>query len=163
VLDSGVELRSHIALPRIAETLAVQGYWLASQANSIDRMAHPQTLQRLNISWTSIVGKQFCAGGLADKQLVGRAYQCAMDEDCILPPGAGHSNHRHDQVVMSSLIYATGRHCDKERQWREWDMTVLTEDEADDGEVQSHQRKVWIATRRWHQPKPFAHRIVSVG
>ena len=170
VLDSGLELRSHIALPRIAETLARQGYWLASQPNSIDRMAHPLTMQLLNISWASIVGKQFCAGGLAGwrrgsvayEQLVGRAYQCAMDEYCILPPGAGHSNHRHDQVVMSALVYATGRYCEKERQWREWDMTVLTASEADDGQLQTHQRKVWIAARRWHQPKPFAHRIALV-
>ena len=170
VLDSGLELRSHIALPRIAETVARQGYWMASQANSVDRMSHPLTLQLLNISWSSIIGKQFCAGGLtgwrrgsaAYEQLVGRAYQCAMDESCILPPGAGHSNHRHDQVVMSSLIYATGRYCDRERQWREWDMTVLTDNEAEDGEAQTHQRKVWIAARRWHQPKPFAHRVQLV-
>ena len=170
VLDSGLELRSHIALPRIADAIQRQGYWMASQANTIDRMSHPQTIEKLNISWSTIVGKAFCAGGLvgwqrgseAHSEMVGRAYSCALDESCILPQGAGHSNHRDDQVVISALVYDTGRQCEKERQWREWDMTQLTENEAEDGEAQSHQRKVWIAARRWHQPKPFAYRIALV-
>ena len=168
VLDSGLELRSHSSIRRIAATLSLQGYWFASQPNTIDRMAHPDTVRELNVSWAAITGKQFCAGGLsgwrrdsdAYQQLMPRALDCALREECILPVTAGHDNHRHDQVVMSSLLYATGRHCDKQREWREWDMTLLTEDEAEDADLLApYEHKVWIAARRWHQPKPYIHRI----
>ena len=37
--------------------------------------------------------------------------RCALDRDCIAPPGSDRSNHRQDQAVLSVLAHEFGYAC----------------------------------------------------
>ena len=166
-LDAGLELRSRLALPRISAALSRQGYWFATQPNTVDQMTDTQTIALLNISKSAIKGKPFCAAGLiswqkdshAYQQVIPRAVACALQEECIMPVTAGQDNHRPEQGILSALLYATGRHCDSHPAWKQWDMSKVGEDELQDGQLQTALPPVWIAARRWHQPKPYIRHL----
>ena len=163
LLDSGVELRRPFALSDIKRQLLERGYWLAQQSNTVDKKTMPATWERLGVSEADIAGRPFCAGGLngfrrhsaAYNEVLLPAIACAKDESCIAPEGSGRSNHNFDQSVLSVLVWATGRRCDERREYREWDMSLTTDDET-------NYNTIVLNLRRWHQPKPYIRHVRQV-
>ena len=160
VLDSGVELRQPYALSSIKQQIAERGYWTPLQSNFVDLKTVPATLDALSVDTAFVRGRPFCAGGLTGFMRGSAAYaevalpamECAKVEACIAPAGSGRSTHNFDQSVLSALVWATGRRCDDRREYREWDMSLVTEEESDYNDIV-------LSLRRWHQPKPYIRHV----
>jgi hypothetical protein len=140
------------------------GYWIGSQPNYVGRKTHPQTFSELGVGGEIdfFLDKQFCAGGLqgyvrgsfAYENILLRAVQCALDEDCIAPVGAGRENHNYDQSVVSILAYNLGLPCNLDRNYNEMDLSRLTLNEM-------FRNDVVLGLRRWHIPKPYIGHLQS--
>ena len=159
-LDAGLEVRSPFALDEIAAfvhpELAGPGHWQAQQPNTVDAKTSPVTLEKLGVPLSDVRGRPFCAAGMHAWRLHSSVYyevilpaiKCALEEECIAPWATGQNNHRWEQSIMSALVYRSGRSCEPDRAWREWDMSQLTESTTRFNHVQ-------LVTRRWHNDKPY--------
>ncbi|CAG8494230.1 14559_t:CDS:2 [Funneliformis caledonium] len=49
------------------------------------------------------------------QSLIDAWYQCALDKDCIAPPGSSRQNHRQDQALLTYFAAKEGRTCDQNR------------------------------------------------
>jgi len=49
------------------------------------------------------------------QSLINVWYECALDKDCIAPPGSSRKNHRQDQSLLTYFAAKEGRICDQDR------------------------------------------------
>jgi hypothetical protein len=109
-LDSGDLLVRK--LDRTRQCLKNNGFYSPTSQGNIRRWTHPLTLQYLGVSPDlldkpnrngAMVGFNLMYPGIPE--LLERWKQCALDVQCIAPPGSSRSNHRQDQAVLSVLVY----------------------------------------------------------
>ena len=83
------------------------------QDEDMSRKSHPGCYRALGTDIGRFAGKPHFAGGLQGYTRSGRAhsrilepmFRCAMEKQCIAPPGSSLDNHRFDQTVLSILAY----------------------------------------------------------
>ncbi|CAB4380315.1 unnamed protein product [Rhizophagus irregularis] len=51
------------------------------------------------------------------QSLIDSWYECALEKDCIAPPGSSRANHRQDQTLLTYLAAREGRICDQDRSY----------------------------------------------
>jgi hypothetical protein len=102
----------HRPLAGIRSTLAAQGIYAPVSQGTIQRWMHPKTLAYLEVPPGHLVNTNrnaavlgFAPGRPGILELVREWRRCALDESCIAPTGADHSNHRWDQALLSALVY----------------------------------------------------------
>jgi hypothetical protein len=102
----------HRRLRKIRRALSTQGLYSPLSSGNIARWTHPGTLQSLKVSPRLLAKRNrngalvgFAAGHPGIRQLVVTWEQCALDANCIAPPGSSRKNHRQDQAVLSVLMY----------------------------------------------------------
>jgi len=49
------------------------------------------------------------------QSLIDSWYECALERDCIAPPGSSRVNHRQDQALLTYFAAREGRICNKDR------------------------------------------------
>ena len=169
ILDNGVEIRRPFAFSPIKRSLIRAGYWFTehsigsignSATSSVAKQSMEWTLNKLGASPILMSSVPLCASGLtafsrssiAYVEIVLPAIDCALHEECIAPDGAGTDTHNFDHSVLSALIHQTGRYCESNRAYHEWDMSYLTETET-------NYNQVAFAWRRGHAPKPYIRHI----
>jgi len=112
------------AIDPIADRVrASGGLWVRPSSGTMRRWTHPAMLERLGAD-----ARDYADRRNADATLVGfatgsaaraareRLYAsviapwkaCALDRDCIAPPGSSRQNHRQDQAVLSYLVHKAG-------------------------------------------------------
>ena len=157
LMDAGCEISKPNALSHVKHELRKVGFWGVLQSNFVLKKTSPITLKMMGIDLGRLDHAEFCAGGLIGFAIDSRAYRniipsamkCAMVEECIAPLGVGRSNHNYDQSVLSGFLFHHGYQCTDVREWREWDMSLLTASPTS----YNYQS---ITLRRWHQPKLYA-------
>jgi len=45
------------------------------------------------------------------QRIIDEWYSCALDKDCIAPPGSNRTNHRQDQAILTYLVVRDGYRC----------------------------------------------------
>jgi hypothetical protein len=51
------------------------------------------------------------------QSLIDSWYECALEKDCIAPPGSSRKNHRQDQALLTYFAAREGRICDQNRNY----------------------------------------------
>ena len=109
--------------PLAARIQSSNGIWLRRSSGSMGDWTHPGVFASLNDD-----ARRYASLPSVDATLVGFAtghesadvresvYRnvivpwktCAMNKDCIAPPGSSRKNHRQDQAVLSYLVHKAG-------------------------------------------------------
>jgi len=102
----------HCKLHRIRAIMAEHGVYSPVSSDNVARWTHPATLRylgappaflhRLNRSG-GIVGLNANHEGVT--QMAEMWKSCALDVNCIAPPGSNRDNHRQDQAILTVLMY----------------------------------------------------------
>jgi Protein of unknown function (DUF1647) len=116
-LDAGATFTGPI--DSIEEIIHRNGIFLVrGQDEDMKRLSHPGTYQALGYDKDTFrkgLNSPHYAGGIQghvypsrfiDSLVIPNA-QCALDPDCIAPPGSSLGNHRYDQTSLSILAYQT--------------------------------------------------------
>jgi hypothetical protein len=91
--------------------LARHGFHSPASSGTIGQWTHPATLDWLGAD-PRMLGRRprFAAVVAVDydhvvaRDVIRRWAECARVQECIAPPGADRSNHRHDQAVLTILV-----------------------------------------------------------
>ena len=65
----------------------------------------PKMLTRPNLNGACVA---VCYENLTARELILRWRACALDKNCIAPPGSSRDNHRQDQALLSVLAHLSG-------------------------------------------------------
>jgi len=99
------------------------GLWVRRSAGTMGEWTHPAMFARLGVDPRDFADKPnadatlvgFAVGSApppardrVHREVVVRWKECALDRDCIAPPGASRANHRQDQAVLSYLVHRGG-------------------------------------------------------
>jgi hypothetical protein len=109
-LDAGDLI--HAPLHKGRDVLSAQGIYTPQSPGTLRQWTHPQTLERLKVS-AALLNKRNRNGAIVGfasfkpgmTEMANRWKQCALDKDCIAPPGSSRENHRQDQAVLTVLAY----------------------------------------------------------
>ncbi|ETW09705.1 hypothetical protein, variant 4 [Aphanomyces invadans] len=112
-IDANMELRQPIDdIRHILQTHGVF-YTIQRQRFPNTRFHSMETIQRFNCSAPFYSRHQvpaglqgYTRGSWAYTHVLEPLLACAMENDCIAPPGTNRSNHRQDQTVLNSLLCA---------------------------------------------------------
>ena len=109
-LDSGNLI--HAPLARVRSALLEQGLYCPVSSGTVERWTHPTTLSGLGVASDMLARPQLnaaivglMAGRPGVDELAQRWKACALNRDCIAPPGSDRSNHRQDQAILTILIH----------------------------------------------------------
>lgn len=121
-LDAGCNITGSIDY--IIENIKKKKVWSQKTSHDIKKYTHPLMLKHFNFpdKW---LNNTCCAGGtvafMYPSQLAERILNewknCALEHDCIAPPGSDRSNHRQDQSSLTLISYLNGKVdlCDNNR------------------------------------------------
>jgi hypothetical protein len=107
-LDAGDLL--HCRLDRIRHILNTQGFYSPKTSGTVGQWTHPGTLECLGATPDilslsnrngAIIGFSRTHPGIPE--FIDRFEACAVNVNCIFPPGASRLNHRQEQAVLSVL------------------------------------------------------------
>ena len=115
----------HELAPLSSRVRASGGLWVRRSAGTMRQWTHPSMFTRLGESVSSadyadrrnadatLIGFAIASAGAAAGQRLYNAViapwrSCALDRDCIAPPGSSRKNHRQDQAVLSYLVHKGG-------------------------------------------------------
>lgn len=109
-LDSGCIITKRLNL--IRKCLNVKGIYVASSVGKIHEWTHQKSIRALKLP-KKYLNKSNYAGGLVgfnpDKKnsinLLNEWINFAMNKEALFPEGSSRKNHRHDQSILTMLIY----------------------------------------------------------
>lgn len=110
-LDSGVRLtEGNDAFSKIIEHIETMGYYTTSSASNVRTWVHEGTrMALLGENDADFLDLDMCnAAVLGFKHgspIPSEFVNCAVEVDCICPPGSSRANHRQDQAVVTLLLY----------------------------------------------------------
>lgn len=166
-LDSGAELVGPI--DEVDADIQEKGHWFVAQeglhthlkcCGKVLELTHPETLSELQTDAKTIGDDAImCAGGLqgytresrAFKEVLKKAYGCALRLACIAPIGSNLDNHRQDQSVFSVLVNIHGFGDDIHRDSKYWG----TQNNGSRG-----RNDAVIYLRKKYYPKPYGDSIL---
>lgn len=113
-LDAGCNITGSINY--MIDNIKKNKVWSQRTSHNIKKYTHPLMLGHYNFpdKW---LNKTCCAGGtvafmypsrLAEKILY-EWEKCALQHDCIAPPGSDRSNHRQDQSSLTIISFLNGK------------------------------------------------------
>ena len=112
-MDAGCVLTGRLNSVRLL--LEGNGFYSPASSGTIRDWTHPGTLTWLHAppeigSIDNVNGACIGFNGRrkASRRLAERWYACALEKDCIAPPGSSRANHRQDQAVLSVLVALEG-------------------------------------------------------
>ncbi|MFC1681153.1 DUF1647 domain-containing protein [Pseudomonadota bacterium] len=96
----------------IRALLDEHSFYSPGSSGTIRDWTHPGMIEALKLS-SEFLDKPNRSGGLVSldprnysaMELLERWRRCALDQNCIAPPGSSRSNHRQDQAALSILMY----------------------------------------------------------
>jgi Protein of unknown function (DUF1647) len=106
-----------------ARIAASDGLWVRASAGTMREWTHPLMFRHLDAdpeaygpkrnADATLVGFATGSGSPAVRERVYREIvqpwkDCALQKDCIAPPGSSRANHRQDQAVLSYLVHRAG-------------------------------------------------------
>lgn len=100
---------------RTLNAISRRAYYSPFSSGCVRDWTHPGTIHRLKATdWVcaqrnlngAIVG--FNTSNQSFRSLLRDWFDCAMNRDCIAPPGSNRMNHRQDQAVLSVLAWQSG-------------------------------------------------------
>ena len=115
-LDAGSDLRGDPK--KIDQILEDEdAFFVQGQDEDMTPWSHPQTLDFFRTNKVEMKGKYSFSGNLQGYVYDSQAYwdvlmvveKCCQITECIAPQGSSLSNHRYDQIAMSSAIYTNPR------------------------------------------------------
>jgi len=113
----------HDLEPIAARVRASGGLWVRASGGTMRQWTHPSLFARLGARAADYGDRRNAdatligfAIGTAPPADAARLYDeviapwkaCALDPDCIAPPGSSRKNHRQDQAVLSYLVHKGG-------------------------------------------------------
>jgi hypothetical protein len=111
--DAGNMLKKPLHLLR--KIISKNGFYSPFSSGDIKQWTHPGMLQFLKTPNEFLIQRNL-SGGLVGiganhalaHSLLQRWYQCALNVDCISPPGSSRENHRQDQSALTNIAYSLG-------------------------------------------------------
>ncbi len=100
------------------------GFYSPASTGTIGRWTHPKTLAWFGVEAGLLDKKQraACVVGAScltpeARRIIGEWKECALQRDCIAPPGSDRTNHRQDQAVLSILVEQSALQSSLTREW----------------------------------------------
>jgi Protein of unknown function (DUF1647) len=118
-LDAGDALRG-ASLANFVSRVMTNGVFSASSGPPMRPLTHPGTVTKLGQKYEEFdLDASNCAANVAGyyrnhpmyERIVLRMASCALEKDCIAPPGSSRANHRQDQTVLTVLVLINGLSC----------------------------------------------------
>ncbi|CAO3678339.1 unnamed protein product [Umbelopsis vinacea] len=105
----------------IADLVRKQGFWSPRSTGFMGgKLIHPGMFEWFAADQSDYKNRENCNGAalgfnLDDPRVVNELvvpwFECALEQDCIAPPGSSRSNHRQDQAAITFLAYRSGYTC----------------------------------------------------
>lgn len=174
-MDSGTELWQ--SLHDFMTPLRQDGYFFTIQETLVATI-HPETVAHLKLElefenianqshlWAGLMGLSKKHSPPTDiEEILVQWSTCAMQAECISPPGADLTNHKYDQSVLSLLFrsrqakqfYNSLRVHSELRWWLDW---IRVGYEGSDELTLGGAPQFF--SRRYHCPKPYATKVQPV-
>jgi hypothetical protein len=106
----------HGSLEPIFDRIVADGLFTLVGQSALTRWCHPDTLRHMKVPVEDLVKPCRFGGALGFdarrrvvRDLIARWCECALQRECIDPPGASRANHRYDQSILTNLLYAFER------------------------------------------------------
>ncbi|GES97828.1 DUF1647 domain-containing protein [Rhizophagus clarus] len=122
-LDSGTKVQE-IFFENIDKFLDENdGFISPSSPGVMINWTHPGVYDYFNDDHAKYDNVQNCNGASIvfdtkrTQSLIDSWYECALEKDCIAPPGSSRKNHRQDQALLTYLAAREGRFCNQSRNY----------------------------------------------
>lgn len=118
-LDSGDE-PSKDFLRTIPHYIRLHGFWSPRSSADIGTWTHQGLFDYYGVEKAQYDKFANCNGAIIGfdsnnativDTIMTPWYQCALDKNCIAPPGSSRHNHRQDQAALTFLVYRSGHQC----------------------------------------------------
>ena len=103
-----------LGLDYIRQQIAQHGFFATEATSTVGALTHPSVLLRFRAQ--HLAQRWQAASGLVGLDRRSDAYEtialpwraCALDLECIAPPGSTRANHRQDQSALSIFVHQAG-------------------------------------------------------
>jgi hypothetical protein len=120
-LDSGSKAQRHL-FENLGKLLdEANGFISPRSPGTMKDWTHPGVYKYFNDDHKKYDNLSNCNGAsiifdtIRTQPLIDAWYKCALDKNCIAPPGSSRKNHRQDQALLTYLAAKEGRFCNRLR------------------------------------------------
>ncbi|OBZ90529.1 hypothetical protein A0J61_01432 [Choanephora cucurbitarum] len=121
-LDAGNQVTKDFILniKQLIRSEEYHGFWSPKSDHGMGRWTHPGMFKFFGADEKVYRYKSNCNGAAIGfdtdnstivNTIIAPWFECALQKNCIAPPGSSRLNHRQDQAVLTYLAYLNGHQC----------------------------------------------------